>query len=60
MFTANEIKNNKELILEQLTTANTITLEAVIKLLELKGIIKAEEIVEIIRQINSSGDKKYN
>lgn len=42
-----------QLSVEKLTAANTITIEALIRLLESKGILSCEEIIELIDQIKS-------
>lgn len=50
----------KEIDLAKITLASTITLEALLQVLEKKGIVRAEEVVNEIRIMRSGSDKKFN
>ena len=52
--------DKKEISVEQLTVATTITLEALMKVLENKGLVNSSEIIEEIKQIKSADKQVYN
>ncbi len=53
-------RKTKQSNLEKISVANTLTLEALILLLESKGIVTTQEIINLIRKIKENGNEIVN